>query len=155
MTETGVKKGDRFSAMGAVAEVLRAGKTWADIEVRQPGGASWRKRQPLPFPTNWRRLPPRSEMHNAEPDWTIHPGVHWREIIEESTQTQAQVAEQMGVSEKHLSQILTCTVLPGLSATMKFSVVMGVSPRLLWRLACDYKLDLALGRKDLTSEYLP
>jgi plasmid maintenance system antidote protein VapI len=149
-----VKKGDRFAAMGAVAEVLRAGAKWADIKVTQPHGASWTKRQPLPLPTNWRRLAPRSEILGWEPEWTIHPGVHWREIIEESGKSQAWVAEQMGVSQKHLSQILTCTVMPGVDATMKFSAVMKISPRLLWRLACDHKLDLAMGKTDLTKDYL-
>jgi plasmid maintenance system antidote protein VapI len=149
-----VKKGDRFAAMGAVAEVLRAGAKWADIEVRQTGGATWRKRQPLPLPSDWRRLAPRQEVAIWEPQWTIHPGVHWREIIEESGRSQAKVAEEMGVSEKHLSQILTCTVMPGVEATMKFASVMEVSPRLLWRLACDHKLDLALGKTDLTKDYL-
>jgi plasmid maintenance system antidote protein VapI len=149
-----VRKGDRFAAMGAVVEVRRAGTTWADIKVVQTHGASWTKRQPLPFPSDWRRLPPRQEVAIWEPEWTIHPGVHWREIIEESGRSQAQVAKEMGVSEKHLSQILTCTVLPGVDATMKFAGVMDVSPRLLWRLASDHKLDLALGKVDLTHDYL-
>ena len=149
-----VKKGDRFAAMGCVAEVRRVGKTWADIHVTQTGGASWSKRQPLPFPSDWRRLAPRSEMLVWEPEWTIHPGVHWREIIEESGKSQAWVAEQMDVSQKHLSQILTCTVMPGVDATMKFAAVMEVSPRLLWNLACNHRLDLALGKKDLTTDYL-
>jgi hypothetical protein len=154
VSEMTIKKGDRFRAMGCEAEVLRASKTWADVQVSQPGGATWKKRQPLPFPEDWTRLPPELEDYEFDPDWTIHPGVHWRDIINESGRSQASIATEMGVSQKHLSQILGCHVTPGVDATVKFAGVMGVSAHLLWRLCCDYKLSLALGKKDLTSEYL-
>jgi plasmid maintenance system antidote protein VapI len=148
-----VKKGDRFTAMGADVEVLRVSTSWADIKVTQPHGASWTKRQPLPFPEDWDQVE-HDERFEWTPDWTIHPGVHWREMIQESGISQARLAEQMGVSTKHLSQILTCTVMPGLTATMSFARVMEVSPQLLWRLACDHRLALALGKTDLTRDYL-
>lgn len=157
--EVDVKKGDRFRALGCTIEVVRVSKTktWADVEVSQKSGASWSKRQPMPFPEDWDRLPPnptKVELHIFEPDWTIHPGVHWREIISESGRSQASVAQEMGISQKHLSQILGCHVMPGVQATVKFCQVMEVPVSLMWRLACDHNLALALGKKDLTSEYL-
>jgi plasmid maintenance system antidote protein VapI len=155
MEDLKVKKGDRFWAMGQDVEVLRASRTWVDIKVRPPrGGDPWTKRQPLPLPDDWERREPNLETHEFDPDWTIHPGVHWRELVNESDLSQTYIAEQMGISQKHLSQILTCTVMPGVDATIGFAQVMGVSASLLWRLACDHRLSLALGKKDLTSDYL-
>jgi transcriptional regulator with XRE-family HTH domain len=90
----------------------------------------------------------------AELDWTIHPGVHWREAMDESGRSQADVATEMGVSQKHLSQILNCHVIPGLDATMAFTKVLELPPTMFWRMACDYRIALVMGKKDLTSEYL-
>jgi hypothetical protein len=52
-----VKSGDRFAwAFHSIVvnRVARNG-SWADVTVTQPFGASWNKRQPLPFPADWRR----------------------------------------------------------------------------------------------------
>jgi hypothetical protein len=153
-----VKKGDRFTAMGADVEVTRVGTNrsgagWADIRVTQPHGASWTKRQALPFPEDWTYVE-HDERFVWTPDWTIHPGVHWREMIDESGRSQVDIADEMGVSTKHLSQIVTCTVMPGVAATVAFAKAMDASPWLLWRLACDHRLALALGKNDLTPDYL-
>jgi hypothetical protein len=153
VTDLAVKKGDRFRAMGTDVEVVRASKTWADIKVKR-GQEEWTKRQPLPFPDNWKRRPPNLKTHEFDPDWCLHPGVHWREMAEESGLSQVEIAEQMKISQKHLSQILNCHVMPGLEPTVEFAQVIGVTPRLLWHLVCDYRLDLALGKKDLTAEHL-
>jgi plasmid maintenance system antidote protein VapI len=154
MEDLAVKKGDRFWAMGQDVEVLRASRTWVDIKVRPPRGDPWTKRMPLPLPADWERRDPNLKTHEFDPNWTIHPGVTWRELVNESDLSQTWIAEQMGISQKHLSQILTCTVMPGVDATIAFAQTMGVSASLLWRLACDHRLALALGKKDLTSDYL-
>jgi len=148
-----VKKGDHFLAMGADVEVRRVSTEWADIKVTQPTGGTWTKRQPLPFPDNWKLQPPQRGAA-WEPNWTIHPGVHWRDIVADSDLTQTEIAKQMGVSEKHMSQIMTCTVMPGLEATIAFARVTETPAHLLWRLACDHRLALAMGKTDLTSDYL-
>jgi hypothetical protein len=153
MRDLRVKKGDRYWGMGCSIEVTRASSRWADIQVVSRGG-SWTKRQPLPFPDDWERREPNLTTHEFDPDWCLHPGVHWREVVDESELNQVQIAEQMGVSQKHLSQILTCTAMPGVEATVAFANTMGVPAQLLWRLACDYKLDLVLGKKDITAEHL-
>jgi hypothetical protein len=52
-------KGDCYMATETNhVQVMRVAKdeTWADIRVTQPSGYSWTKRQPLPFPQDWRRL---------------------------------------------------------------------------------------------------
>lgn len=89
-----------------------------------------------------------------DPDWTIHPGVHWAEVIEESGRVQREIAEEMGVSEKHLSQICNGSSLPSAEATVSFARVMNVPARMFWNLCCNYKLALALGKKDVTAEHL-
>ena len=152
-TDVGVKKGDRFRAMGAEVEVRRVGgdKTWADIKVTQPHGATWTKRQPLPFPKDWTRITP---MTAGGPDYTIHPGVFWKEVISESPLTQAQIAGKMGISQKHLSRIVGCHALPGVAVTLAFATVLEISPQMMWRLCCDYQMALELGLPDLTPDYL-
>src|SRR4051794_25731981 len=128
VTDLAVKKGDRFRAMGTLVEVVRASKNWADIKVEPENGAEgWTKRQPLPFPANWRRQPPNLETHEFDPDWCLHPGVFWRELIEESGMSQTEIAEKIGVSAKHLSQIVNFHVVPGLQITVLFAQEMGVS----------------------------
>ena len=156
MTDIEVKKGDKFFAMGCEAEVYRVSGQglWVDVKVVQPKtGAKWTKRQPLPLPKNWEPII-KDEQFDWLPDWTIHPGVHWREIVKDQGLSQTELAEQMKISTKHLSQILTCTVMPGVEATLSFARATNTSPSLLWRLACDHKLAMAMGKKDLTSDYL-
>lgn len=154
LTDLPVKKGDRFWGMGCEVTVLRASATWADVQVKQPKGAEWKKRQPLPFPEDWERLEPDLKLHEFDPMWTIHPGVFWRELVTESEMSQAEIARQMGISQKHLSQILTCTVSPGVEATVSFANVVGAPVTTLWNMACNHKLALALGKKDVTKDYL-
>jgi len=150
-----IKKGDKYWGMGCEITVLRASKTWADILVKQVRtGEEWTKRQPLPLPEDWEQLDPDLKLHEFDPQWTIHPGVFWREAVNESEMSQAEIARQMGVSQKHLSQILTCTVTPGVEATVTFAQVLGLPVATMWNLACNYKLALALGKKDVTSDYL-
>jgi hypothetical protein len=53
-----IKRGDRFVGMGCEIEVRRVAKDrqWADIFVyERRSRTSWTKRQPLPFPSDWRR----------------------------------------------------------------------------------------------------
>ena len=88
-----------------------------------------------------------------DPDWTIHPGVHWAEAIEESGRVQREIAQEMGISEKHLSQILHGNALPSAEATVAFCQVMNLPVRMFWNICSNYKLAIAMGKKDLTAEY--
>jgi len=151
-----VRKGDRYRGMGCEVEVTRVGANWADLKVTQYRGAAWTKRQPLPFPDDWQRLTRGDgEGESLESaDFTVHPGVTWRQIIKDSGRSQMEVAEAMGTSAKHLSQIVNGASLPGLDTVVSFSETMGVSPEMMWRLVCGYRLDLVLGKNDLTEDYL-
>ena len=51
-----VAKGERYQAMGCLVTVNAVSQdgVWANVQVRQlETGASWGKRQPLPFPESW------------------------------------------------------------------------------------------------------
>ena len=85
-------------------------------------------------------------------DWTIHPGVHWAEAITEAGRTQREIAGKMEISEKHLSQICRGAALPSAEMTVRFCRVLGLPIELFWTLTCNYRLALALGKKDITQE---
>lgn len=72
-----------------------------------------------------------------------HPGDVWREVIEESGRSQAEVARAMRVSAKHLNQILHREALPSAMTAVAFSHALGISSRLMWQLVADYKLQEA------------
>jgi plasmid maintenance system antidote protein VapI len=143
--------------MGCEVEVTRVGSGWADVKVTQyRNGAHWTKRQPLPFPPDWQHLA-RGDGNGESlesADFTVHPGITWRQIIKDSGRTQTEVAVAMGSSAKHLSQIVNCSALPGLETTMAFARAMEVRPEMMWRLVCDHRLALAMGKNDLTGDYL-
>lgn len=53
------QKGDVFVwtlNAGSLIEVLSIGRKYAQIRVTQPGGATWTKAQPLPFPPSFQRV---------------------------------------------------------------------------------------------------
>ena len=151
-----VRKGDRYRAMGCEVEVTRVGSGWADLRVTQYTGAHWTKRQPLPFPDDWQHLSrgDGGEESLETADFTVHPGVTWRHIIKDSGRSQTDVALAMDTSAKHLSQILNGAALPGLETTLAFARAMGVSPEMMWRLVGDHRIALAMGKTDLTADYL-
>lgn len=86
-----------------------------------------------------------------DPNWTIHPGVHWREMIEHEGVPNVLVARDIGCTPKHLSQILVGHAMPSAALTVRFAEWVGVEPRFLWQLRCNYELDIALGKKDVTT----
>jgi len=60
--------------------------------------------------------------------------------MEETGRTQADVSRAMGVSPKHLNQILQGEALPSAGTTLAFAHAVGASSRLMWQLVSDYKL---------------
>ena len=90
-----------------------------------------------------------SDTNEFDPDWTIHPGLHWAEAIDESGRVPREIAQEMGVSEKHLSQICNGNALPSAEATVAFCKALDLPVRLMWNLFCVFTLGLALGKKDL------
>lgn len=87
-------------------------------------------------------------------DWTIHPGEHWLEAIEERRAKQVDVAAALGCSPSFLNNVLRGHRMPSLELTIKFGRWMHPddadsaerAARLLWRIAGDYMFDRATGR---------
>lgn len=84
-----------------------------------------------------------------DPNWTIHPGKTWAEIIDATSVTVTYVAAQLGMSRAYLSNILNGRYLPNADLTVRFARWAGVEPRFMWQLVANYQLDLALGKKDV------
>lgn len=77
-----------------------------------------------------------------------HPGVTWRQNIEESGLTQAEVARRMGVSQKHLNKIVNGHAVPTATASVAFAEAVEVDAAAVWKRATDYLLALALAGRD-------
>lgn len=73
-----------------------------------------------------------------------HPGVAWREIIDDSDQLQRDVAQAIGCTEKHVSQIINGHAVPSVELTIRFAIHMRASVYLMWQLVADYRLAQAL-----------
>jgi DNA-binding XRE family transcriptional regulator len=84
---------------------------------------------------------------------TSHPGPHLRELIDKTGLRQVTVARQVGVTTKHLNQILQGRALPSLLVTIALARVLRADPHALWRMVADYQIDRALGvaREDARS----
>ena len=84
-----------------------------------------------------------------DPDWTLHPGTTWSEIIEHSQASIDEVAETLGITRSQLVGILNGRGgrdLPSPELTVRFARWAGVQPRFMWQLVANYQLDLALGK---------
>lgn len=84
-------------------------------------------------------------------NWTIHPGVHWREAILNSDMNQRTVANLVGVDRSHLSHILTGKKLPSAELVVKLAQVLDLPVGMMWQLQSNYVLDIALGKPDVTT----
>ena len=88
-----------------------------------------------------------------DPNWTLHPGATFNEIIEYSNETAHEVAKQIGVDAwPALAGVLAGTQLPSVELTVAFARWAGVEPRFLWQLRTNYELDLAMGKKDVSGD---
>lgn len=85
-----------------------------------------------------------------DPNWTIHPGQMWREALAHKGVTQAQAAEALDITQQYLSNILCGDRLPKVELCIRFANYVGVEPRFIWQLVANYKLGLAMGKKDVT-----
>lgn len=76
-------------------------------------------------------------------DVVMHPGDVWKNLIGHAGVTQVFVAGQMGISTKHLSQILHKHRLPSAMHTVAFAQVMGADARKLWTVVCELEITTA------------
>ena len=84
-------------------------------------------------------------------DEVVHPGVAWRQAIEERKLRQKDICVDLGLSEKHLSQILNGKALPSVDLVVKMADYMGLPVRTMWNIQARYVLDSALRERASTS----
>ena len=72
------------------------------------------------------------------------PGIYVRRVIEDRGLTQAAVARGVGITTKHMNQILQGRALPSAVLTVQLARFLEVDPRGLWRMVADHQLDRAL-----------
>ncbi len=84
-----------------------------------------------------------------DPDWTIHPGIHWREIIEHDGSTQTYIASVLGISQQFLNNIVNGQRLPSAELTLAFAEYFEIPAEFLWQLRANYELDIARGKVEL------
>lgn len=87
-----------------------------------------------------------------ERDWTMHPGLLWGDELVARGLSQVEVATAIGVSAKHLNQVIKGHVLPSAGLTVAFCRHLHLDPWVMWRLVARYRLDLALGKRDITHD---
>jgi HTH-type transcriptional regulator/antitoxin HigA len=77
----------------------------------------------------------------------LHPGDLLREEVRQRGLRQVDIARDLGISEKHLSQVLNARVLPSVEHVIALSDYLEISPRLVWNVQSRYILDTALGER--------
>ena len=68
--------------------------------------------------------------------------------MRQQDRSQASVARELGITEKHLSRVVRGHVLPSAELTVRFARHTGSSIQLLWHTAADYALAQAVRRVD-------
>ena len=74
-----------------------------------------------------------------------HPAALWREAILDQKLSQVTVAEAVGVSTKHLSQIINGHVLPSVQLVIRLADYLNLPVRTMWNIQARWVLDEALG----------
>lgn len=78
-----------------------------------------------------------------ERDWAVHPGETLAETLLERGMTQAEFAERMGSSTKHVNEIVKGHSGYTADFAIRMERVLGVSARLWLQLQSNYRLDVA------------
>jgi len=77
------------------------------------------------------------------PEWISHPGETIADFLEELDWTQVELAERLGFSKKHVSQLMNGKVAITSDTAIKLSQVLGSSVQFWLNLEADYQADLA------------
>lgn len=80
-------------------------------------------------------------------DWTVHPGEVLRETLAERHMSQAEFAQRMGLSKKHVNLIVNGKSGYSPKVALGMEHVLGISARFWLTLQANYETDLLRGRK--------
>ncbi len=75
-----------------------------------------------------------------QPDYSIHPGEYLQEVLSSRNITKRELSERLGISTKHLSQIINKKVLINASISLKLERTLGISASIWNNLNSDYAL---------------
>jgi addiction module HigA family antidote len=81
-----------------------------------------------------------------DPDWCIHPGGTLLEVLTERELTQAEAARSLGISQKHMNQIVKGKVLYSAKLAVQLEALTNVKAEFWMNLKTNYELGLARGK---------
>lgn len=98
-------------------------------------------------------MPDIPESRPFEPDWTLHPGVCLREILDDRGISEAGLARMTGLGPETIAGILGFTVtIDGLIAERLEAALGGPSAGFWLNYQANYQRDLARGARDVSRE---
>ncbi len=74
------------------------------------------------------------------PDYAIHPGEYLEEVLEARSLKKRELAERLGISVKHLSQIINKQASMSAAMAVQLEMILGVSANIWNNLNADYEL---------------
>lgn len=78
-----------------------------------------------------------------QPDYAVHPGETLKELLAEANITQAGLARAIGISTKHLSQIITGKVRISVATALLLERELRVSAEFWMRMQAHYDVHTA------------
>jgi HTH-type transcriptional regulator / antitoxin HigA len=102
----------------------------------------------------WRIIMENREYYAYKPDYAVHPGEYLEEILEVREIKKKDLSERIGISVKHLSQIINKQALLTSELSVQLERTLGVSANIWNNLSSDYSLFEARKKelKDLKSK---
>lgn len=81
------------------------------------------------------------------PNWSVHPGQTLGEILRERSWSQTDLAERCGVSQKHVSRVITGKAAIGVQFALRLETVTNVSAEFWMRLQANHDVAVARGEQ--------
>lgn len=81
-----------------------------------------------------------SEYYAYKPDYAIHPGEYLEEVLESRSIKKRDLSERLGISEKHLSQIINKQALITSAIAVQLEKILSISANIWNNLNSDYSL---------------
>lgn len=79
-------------------------------------------------------------LYTYEPDYAVHPGEYLEEVLDAKEIKKSELADRMGLSAKHLSQIINKQALITSDIALKLERILGVSANIWNNINADYAL---------------
>jgi HTH-type transcriptional regulator / antitoxin HigA len=84
--------------------------------------------------------PKAGALYEFKPDYAIHPGEYLEEVLESRDIRKGELAERLGISFKHLSQVVNRQAPVSAALAVQLEQVLGVSAEIWNNLNADYEL---------------